>query len=65
MKRLTIGTRACTEILALLDERLDNDPATELRVVAGELREICALRLAGLLDHAPVGAPLDPTGGPA
>lgn len=57
--------RTAAEILALLDERLGNDPATELRVVARELREICALRLAGLLDHEPVSATLDPTGGPA
>lgn len=41
--------RSAEEILALLEERLANDPATELRVTAGQLREIAALRLAGLL----------------
>lgn len=41
--------RTADEILALLDERLTNDPVTELRVTAGQLREIAALRLAGLL----------------
>lgn len=41
--------RSAAEILALLEERLTNDPATELRVTAGQLREIAALRLAGWL----------------
>ena len=41
--------RSAEEILALLEERLTNDPATELRVTAGQLREIAALRLAGLV----------------
>lgn len=41
--------RSAEEILALLDERLTNDPATELRVTAGQLREIAALRLAGAI----------------
>lgn len=39
--------RSAAEILALLEERLAHDPATELRVTAGELREIAALRLQG------------------
>lgn len=34
-----------SEILAALEQRLDNDPATELRIVERELREIAALRL--------------------
>lgn len=39
--------RSAAEILALLDERLTNDAATELRVTAEHLREIAALRLRG------------------
>ena len=41
--------RSAEEILTLLEERLTNDPATELRVTAGQLREIAALRLRGLV----------------
>ena len=41
--------RSAEEILALLEERLTNDPVTELRVTAGQLREIAALRLRGLV----------------
>lgn len=40
--------RSAEEILALLEERLDNDPDTELAVTAGQLREIALLRLEGL-----------------
>jgi 2-oxo-4-hydroxy-4-carboxy-5-ureidoimidazoline decarboxylase len=40
--------RSAEEILALLDERLTNDPETELAVTAGQLREIALLRLEGL-----------------
>jgi 2-oxo-4-hydroxy-4-carboxy-5-ureidoimidazoline decarboxylase len=40
--------RSTEEILALLEERLDNDPQTELAVTAGQLREIAVLRLKGL-----------------
>jgi 2-oxo-4-hydroxy-4-carboxy-5-ureidoimidazoline decarboxylase len=40
--------RSAAEILALLDERLTNDPDTELAVTAGQLREIALLRLEGL-----------------
>lgn len=37
--------RTGEEILALLEDRLDNDPATELEVTLGQLREIALLRL--------------------
>jgi 2-oxo-4-hydroxy-4-carboxy-5-ureidoimidazoline decarboxylase len=40
--------RSADEILGLLEERLDNDPETELAVTAGQLREIAVLRLKGL-----------------
>ncbi|WP_121255029.1 2-oxo-4-hydroxy-4-carboxy-5-ureidoimidazoline decarboxylase [Nocardioides ferulae] len=39
--------RDAAEILALLEQRLDNDEETELRVTAGELAEIAVLRLRG------------------
>ena len=41
--------RSAEEILALLEDRLGNDPETELRVTAGQLREIALLRLEGLV----------------
>ncbi|MEP9363906.1 2-oxo-4-hydroxy-4-carboxy-5-ureidoimidazoline decarboxylase [Nocardioides sp. CN2-186] len=41
--------RSAEEILALLEERLTNDPDTEIAVTAGQLREIALLRLEGLL----------------
>jgi 2-oxo-4-hydroxy-4-carboxy-5-ureidoimidazoline decarboxylase len=41
--------RSAEEILALLEERLGNDPDTELAVTSGQLREIALLRLEGLL----------------
>ena len=41
--------RSADEILALLEERLGNDPDTELGVTAGPLREIALLRLEGLV----------------
>ncbi len=41
--------RSAEEILALLEERLTNDPATERGVTADQLREIAALRLRGLV----------------
>ena len=41
--------RSAEEILALLEQRLAHDPVTELKVTAGELREIAALRLRGLV----------------
>lgn len=40
--------RSAEEILALLEQRLTNDPDTELAVTAGQLREIAVLRLEGL-----------------
>ncbi len=39
--------RSTEEILAALETRLGNDPATEDRLVADQLREIALLRLAG------------------
>jgi allantoicase len=41
--------RTAGEMLALLRERLSNDPETELRVAAGEQRKITRLRLERLL----------------
>jgi allantoicase len=41
--------KSVSEILALLRERLNNDPDTELRVAAGEQRKITKLRLDSLL----------------
>ena len=41
--------RSAEEILALLEERLTNDPETELAVTSGQLREIALLRLEGLV----------------
>lgn len=41
--------RGPDEILAALDERLGNDPATERRIAAEQLREIAVLRLEGEL----------------
>jgi 2-oxo-4-hydroxy-4-carboxy-5-ureidoimidazoline decarboxylase len=35
-------------MLALLEERLGNDPETELEVTRGQLAEIAHLRLAGM-----------------
>lgn len=40
--------RDAEEILALLEQRLENDPETELAVTADQLREIALLRLEGL-----------------
>lgn len=37
--------RSAAEMLAMLEERLDNDPDAELRVTAGQLAEIALLRL--------------------
>jgi len=42
--------RGAEELLGLLHARLDNDPATELDVVRGELARITRLRLSDLLD---------------
>jgi 2-oxo-4-hydroxy-4-carboxy-5-ureidoimidazoline decarboxylase len=41
--------RSAEEILALLEQRLANDPETELVVTSGQLREIALLRLEGLI----------------
>lgn len=41
--------RDAAQILAALEERLGNDPATERRVAAEQLREIAVLRLEGEL----------------
>ena len=41
--------RSAGELLGLLDERLHNDPGTELDVVRGELARITRLRLTSLL----------------
>jgi beta-ureidopropionase / N-carbamoyl-L-amino-acid hydrolase len=41
--------RGAGEMLALLRQRLDNDPATELRIAAGEQARITRLRLERLL----------------
>lgn len=43
--------RSAEEMLALLRERLANDPATELRVAAAEQEKITELRLRKLLAH--------------
>jgi 2-oxo-4-hydroxy-4-carboxy-5-ureidoimidazoline decarboxylase len=40
--------RTAAEMLALLRARLDNDPATEIRVAAAEQAAITALRLDGI-----------------
>ena len=42
--------KSAEEMLALLRERLGNDPATELRVAAGEQAKITRLRLLKLFD---------------
>ena len=42
--------RSAHEVLALLEERLGNDPATEVAVAGDQLREIALLRLRALLD---------------
>jgi 2-oxo-4-hydroxy-4-carboxy-5-ureidoimidazoline decarboxylase len=42
--------KSTAEMLVLLEQRLSNDRAQELRVAAGEQRKITRLRLARLLD---------------
>jgi OHCU decarboxylase len=44
--------RSAGEMLTLLRERMGNDPATELRVAAGQQAEITALRLRKLISGA-------------
>lgn len=41
--------RSADDMLALLEERLSNDPVTELQVTTGQLGEITALRVQDLL----------------
>lgn len=41
--------RSAEEMLALLEERLENDPATEITVTKGQLAEIALLRLQTLI----------------
>ena len=41
--------RSAEDILAALDERLQNTPAQELEIIAQQLREIAILRLKGVL----------------
>lgn len=41
--------RSSQELLDLLEQRLDNDPATEIGVVTEQLRQIAALRLETLI----------------
>lgn len=41
--------RSAEEMLALLEERLENDPATEIAVTKAQLGEIALLRLRGLV----------------
>lgn len=42
--------RSGDELLDILRSRLDNDPETELRIVADELRKIARLRLAKVVE---------------
>ncbi|MEM1180083.1 MAG: 2-oxo-4-hydroxy-4-carboxy-5-ureidoimidazoline decarboxylase [Acidobacteriota bacterium] len=42
--------KGAAEMLELLESRLENDPATELQIAAGEQRKITRLRLAKWLD---------------
>lgn len=46
--------RSGTELLAMLERRLDNDAATELEVTKGQLAEIAMLRLADLIEEVTV-----------
>ena len=46
---ISAAGRDADEILAALTERLGNDPATELRVAAGEHRRITRLRIERLM----------------
>jgi 2-oxo-4-hydroxy-4-carboxy-5-ureidoimidazoline decarboxylase len=45
--------RTAAEMLALLEERLPNDPAAELEIAAEEQRKITAIRLKKLLAEGP------------
>jgi 2-oxo-4-hydroxy-4-carboxy-5-ureidoimidazoline decarboxylase len=48
--------RSGAELLALLEDRLGNDPATEIAVTTEQLAEIALLRLSDLLDQEAVTA---------
>jgi OHCU decarboxylase len=48
--------KTADELLALLRERMTNDPATEVRVAAGEQAKITRLRLSKMLDAVPSSA---------
>ncbi|KAA1426027.1 2-oxo-4-hydroxy-4-carboxy-5-ureidoimidazoline decarboxylase [Nocardioides antri] len=48
--------RSGEELLALLEQRLGNDPATELAVTKEQLAEIALLRLTDLVEDATVTA---------
>jgi 2-oxo-4-hydroxy-4-carboxy-5-ureidoimidazoline decarboxylase len=47
---ISAAGRSADEILAALDERLGNDPGTELAVAAGEHRRITRLRIERLIE---------------
>ncbi len=49
--------KTADEMLAILRERLENDPEAELRVAAGEQAKITRLRLEKLLAEAPADRP--------
>jgi len=49
--------KSAEEMLALLHQRLSNDPATELRVAAGEQAKITRLRLEKLFTPSPRQSP--------
>ncbi|HEU4558836.1 MAG TPA: 2-oxo-4-hydroxy-4-carboxy-5-ureidoimidazoline decarboxylase [Longimicrobium sp.] len=49
--------KTADEMLAILRERLANDPETELRIAAGEQAKITRLRLEKLLAEGPSDAP--------
>lgn len=52
--------RSAEELLAILTERLDNDPATERRVMRSELAKINRLRLERLLTEPDERRTLEP-----
>ncbi len=43
--------RSAADVLAALEQRLGNDPATEVGVAGGQLREIAVLRLRALVER--------------
>jgi 2-oxo-4-hydroxy-4-carboxy-5-ureidoimidazoline decarboxylase len=47
--------RSAEELLAILSDRLHNDPETERRVMRNELAKINRLRLERLLSEPPAG----------